>query len=105
MDDAPGTVTQFIEGSRARGHHGGFLAVLGGEIAGSAMCCLLRSPYPEVIRPEARCRGYIWSVYTVPAHRGQGVGQGPDGARREPFENHRLQTSRPPRFRCRRIDV
>ncbi|MCA1442978.1 GNAT family N-acetyltransferase [Ensifer sp. IC4062] len=75
VDDAAQRVIAFIEETRAAGHHGGFLAVIDGEIAGSAMCCLLRSPYPEVIRPERRLMGYIWSVYTETSQRGKGVGK------------------------------
>jgi GNAT superfamily N-acetyltransferase len=74
-DDAASKVASFIEETRAGEHHGGFLALVDGEIAGSAICCLLRSPYPEVIRRERRLRGYIWSVYTVSAHRGKGIGK------------------------------
>lgn len=68
-------VASFIEESRGSGGHGGFLAVIDGEIVGSAMCCLLRSPYPEVIKREHRLRGYIWSVYVTPTWRGQGLGK------------------------------
>jgi GNAT superfamily N-acetyltransferase len=77
-DFVPGAsdvVAHFIENSRAHSQHGGFLAVVDGEIAGSAMCCLLHSPYPDVIKPERRLRGYIWSVFTVPSYRGRGVGK------------------------------
>ena len=44
-----------------------------GNFAGSVMCCLLRSPYLDVLRPDPRRRGYIGSVYTVPCHRGKGI--------------------------------
>lgn len=74
-DDAPAKVAAFIEDAREHGRHGGYLAVVDGEIAGSVMCCLLRSPYPEVIKPDRRRRGYIWSVYTTPGHRRKGVGR------------------------------
>ena len=73
--DAAETVTQFIDENRNNGHHGGFLATIDGAVAGSAMCSLLRSPYPEVIKPVIRRRGYIWSVYTEPNYRGKGVGK------------------------------
>ena len=74
-EDAMETVARFIKDSRAAARHGGFLAIIDGEIVGSTMCCLLRSPYPDVIRPDRRLRGYIWSVFTVPTHRGRGVGK------------------------------
>lgn len=68
-------VLEFIEECRQDGVHGGFLAIVDGEIAGSSMCCLLREPYPKVILPSKRLRGYIWSVYTTPAHRRKGIGR------------------------------
>jgi ribosomal protein S18 acetylase RimI-like enzyme len=74
-DDARAKVAAFIEEARRQGGYGGYVAVIDGEIAGSVMCCLLRSPYPEVIRPDRRLRGYIWSVYTAPGHRHKGVGR------------------------------
>jgi GNAT superfamily N-acetyltransferase len=37
------------------------------------LCCLLRSPYPDVVKQERRLRGYIFSVFTVPSYRGTGV--------------------------------
>ena len=73
--DAAHAVGGFIEESRADGSHGGFLAIIHVDIAGSAMACLLRSPYPEVIKPGLKRRGYIWSVYTEPSYRGRGVGK------------------------------
>jgi ribosomal protein S18 acetylase RimI-like enzyme len=73
--DATEAVARFIGEARSDGSHGGFLAIVNGEIAGSAICCLLRSPYPEVIKPAVRRRGYIWSVYTEPRYRGKGVGK------------------------------
>lgn len=73
--DAPAKVAAFIEETRGHGGHGGYVAVVDGEIAGSAMCCLLHSPYPEVIKPDRRLRGYIWSVYTAPGQRRKGVGR------------------------------
>lgn len=73
--NAADAVAQFIEENRNCGQHGGFLATVEGDIAGSAMCCLLRSPYPDVIKPVVRRRGYIWSVYTEPNYRGKGVGK------------------------------
>jgi len=73
--DAQQRVLDFIEDCRQDGVHGGFLAIVDGEIAGSAMCCLLREPYPNVIATNKRLRGYIWSVYTAPAHRRKGIGR------------------------------
>jgi GNAT superfamily N-acetyltransferase len=73
--DAADAVRRFIEECRADGSHGGFLAIVDGDVAGSAMACLLRSPYPEVIKPGIKRRGYIWPVYTKPAYRGRGVGK------------------------------
>jgi len=72
--DAAHAVSRFIEETRADGSHRGFLAIIDGNVAGSAMACLLRSPYPEVIKPTIRKRGYIWSVYTAPSYRGRGIG-------------------------------
>jgi GNAT superfamily N-acetyltransferase len=74
-DDARERVSDFIEQCRKHAHHGAFIATIDGEVAGSVVCCLLRSPYPDVIEPEHRMRGYIWSVFTTPGHRRKGVGK------------------------------
>jgi ribosomal protein S18 acetylase RimI-like enzyme len=74
-EDARTRMADFIDESRERGCHGGYMAIIDGEIAGSVICCLLRSPYPEVIKSDRRLRGYIWSVYTAPKHRRKGVGR------------------------------
>ncbi|ARQ12254.1 GCN5-related N-acetyltransferase protein (plasmid) [Rhizobium etli] len=50
-----------------------FLAVVDDEIAGSVSCQLHQSPFPEVIRPEQRLHGYIWSVYVAEAFRRRGI--------------------------------
>ena len=73
--DAAHTVGRFIEDSRAEGSHRGFLAVMDGDVAGSAIACLLLSPYPDVIKPGVIRRGYIWSGYTEPFYRGGGIGK------------------------------
>lgn len=73
--NAADAVSRFMEECRVDGNHGGFLAIIEGDAAGSAMACLFRSPYPEVIKPGIKKRGYIWSVYTKPAYRGRGVGK------------------------------
>ena len=73
--DASNAVSRFIEESRTDGSHGGFLAIVDGDIAGSAIACLLRSPYPEVVKPGVKRRGYIWAVYTEPFYRGRGIGK------------------------------
>lgn len=73
--DARETVVRFIEENRGNRTHAGFVARIDGQIAGSAICCLLRSPFPDVLKPDVRRRGYIWSVYTVRSHRGKGVGK------------------------------
>ncbi|AGS23970.1 GCN5-related N-acetyltransferase protein (plasmid) [Rhizobium etli bv. mimosae str. Mim1] len=59
----------FLRSGREERRLASFLAVVDDEIAGSVSCQLRQSPFPEVIRPEQRLHGYIWSVYVAEAFR------------------------------------
>ncbi|MBB2752844.1 UNVERIFIED_ORG: hypothetical protein GGI57_003553 [Rhizobium aethiopicum] len=63
--DAAARILSFIRTGREERRLTSFLAVVDGEIAGSASCQLHQSPFPEVIREEQRLHGYIWSVYVA----------------------------------------
>ncbi|ACI59361.1 ribosomal protein S18 acetylase RimI-like enzyme [Rhizobium leguminosarum] len=63
----------FIKSGREERRLTSFLAIVDGEIAGSASCQLHQSPFPEVIREEQRLHGYIWSVYVADAFRRRGI--------------------------------
>ncbi|HEV7254273.1 MAG TPA: GNAT family N-acetyltransferase [Mesorhizobium sp.] len=74
-DDALDVTLAFIRHARARLGLGTFLAFLDGEVAGSAACNLQIPTDPEVIRPEIRRHGYIWSVYVDPRFQHRGIGR------------------------------
>jgi len=71
--DAAARILSFIRSGREERRLTSFLAVVDGDIAGSASCQLHQSPFPEVIRPEQRLHGYIWSVYVADAFRRRGI--------------------------------
>lgn len=71
--DAAARILSFIRSGREERRLTSSLAVVDGDIAGSASCQLHQSPFPEVIRPEQRLHGYIWSVYVADAFRRRGI--------------------------------
>lgn len=73
--DARDKVRAFIDHARSHRSLGLFLAAWDGEPAGSLACNLLTPAYPEVIRPELRRHGYIWSVYVEPRFGRRGIGR------------------------------
>jgi ribosomal protein S18 acetylase RimI-like enzyme len=73
LPDAPARVLQFIREGRTYRNSAAFLAIVDGEVAGSAVCQTHVSPFPEVILPLHRQFGYIWSVYVEPKCRRGGL--------------------------------
>lgn len=71
--DAAARILSFIRSGRDERRLTSFLAIVDGDIAGSASCQLHQSPFPEVIRPEQRLHGYIWSIYVGDAFRRRGI--------------------------------
>jgi ribosomal protein S18 acetylase RimI-like enzyme len=71
--DARASVLRFIAEEAEGGGLGLFVAFVGEVVAGSLACGPMRCPYPEVVAEPYRKFGYIWSVYTEPWARGQGV--------------------------------
>ncbi|WP_064696713.1 GNAT family N-acetyltransferase [Rhizobium aegyptiacum] len=71
--DAAARVLSFLRSGRDERRLTSFLAIADDEIAGSVSCQLQQSPFPEVIRPEQRLHGYIWSVYVAEAFRRRGI--------------------------------
>ncbi|NNU67851.1 GNAT family N-acetyltransferase (plasmid) [Rhizobium indicum] len=71
--DARARILSFIRSGREERRLSSFLAIIDGDIAGSASCQLHQSPFPEVIRPEQRLHGYICSVYVADAFRRRGI--------------------------------
>jgi ribosomal protein S18 acetylase RimI-like enzyme len=71
--DAAARILSFIRSGREERRLTSFLAIVDGEIAGSASCQLHQSPFPEVIREAQRLHGYIWSVYVADAFRRRGI--------------------------------
>jgi len=74
-DDALEATLAFMRDARERLGLRTFLAFVDGEAAGSAACNLHLPVYPEVIRPEIRRHGYIWSVYVDPRFQRRGLGR------------------------------
>ena len=58
-----GSVSKWLRSSRR----------LDGTVVGSVACQLQQLPYPDVVVPEFRKHGYIWSVFVEPAARRRGV--------------------------------
>ena len=73
--DARAQVHAFLAAGRRKRELGAFLAVEGEAVAGSAICQLHISPYPEVIDPRHRLFGYILSVFVDARFRRRGVGR------------------------------
>lgn len=71
--DAAARILSFLRSGREERRLASFLAIVDDEIAGSVSCQLHQSPFPEVIRPEQRLHGYIWSVYVAEAFRRRGI--------------------------------
>jgi ribosomal protein S18 acetylase RimI-like enzyme len=71
--DAIEQVLAFLDVGREQHELAVFFAVDGDAIVGSAGCQLHTSPFPEVIKPEHRRFGYIWSVYVEPTHQRKGI--------------------------------
>ncbi|MBX5153607.1 GNAT family N-acetyltransferase [Rhizobium lentis] len=71
--DAVARILSFLRSGREERRLASFLAIVDDEIAGSVSCQLHQSPFPEVIRPEQRLHGYIWSVYVAEAFRRRGI--------------------------------
>jgi ribosomal protein S18 acetylase RimI-like enzyme len=71
--DAAARILSFIRSGREERRLTSFLAIVDGEIAGSASCQMHQSPFPEIIQPEQRLHGYIWSVYVADAFRRRGI--------------------------------
>lgn len=66
-------VRSFIDEARQASELRAFLCRTEGQAIGSAACQVRRAPYPEVLQPEVRKIGYIWSVYVAPTHRRRGI--------------------------------
>jgi len=71
--DAETRTLAYIAEARAEWRLGAFIAEEGSEAAGSAACQLFPSPYPDIVAPEHRLFGYIWSVYVDPRFRRRGI--------------------------------
>lgn len=71
--DAEERISRFIADGREKRQLASFLAVSGDKVVGSASCQKHMSPFPEIIKPEFRQHGYIWSVFVEPDHRRQGL--------------------------------
>jgi ribosomal protein S18 acetylase RimI-like enzyme len=71
--DAASRIMAYIRSGREERRLASFLAIVDGEIAGSASCQLHQSPFPEIIQPAQRLHGYIWSVYVAEAFRRRGI--------------------------------
>jgi ribosomal protein S18 acetylase RimI-like enzyme len=72
-EDSLEIVHAFLREGRDRHELASFIAFDGQLAAGSVSCCLNIKAYPTVLKREHSHEGYIWSVYTDPAHRGQGI--------------------------------
>jgi len=71
--DALERTLQFIATARNAFEGGCVLAESGGTVRGSVGFQIQAPQFPEVLRPELRKVGYIWSVYVDPESRGQGI--------------------------------
>jgi ribosomal protein S18 acetylase RimI-like enzyme len=101
LPDARQRVLAFLAEARAELAFGGFVGRTGGAVVASACCGVRRSPYPEVIRPEHRKVGYVWSLYVDPRHRRRGLARRLDRGLSRPSQEHRLPDGAPPLLRCR----
>ena len=73
MDDHRDRVRAFLSDGRKHYQLGAIIASEAGEKVGSCSYQLQLSPFPEVMRPQLRRLGYIWTVYVKPEWRRQGV--------------------------------
>ena len=71
--DAEARALAYIAEARAERRLGVFIAEEGSEAIGSAAGQLFPSPYPDIVAPEHRLFGYIWSVYVDPRFRRRGI--------------------------------
>ncbi|MBC2774986.1 GNAT family N-acetyltransferase [Rhizobium sp. AQ_MP] len=71
--DADQVARSFLEHGRSERKLASFIAMDGDKPAGSVSCQLHMVPYPAVLKQEHMLHGYIWTVYTDPAYRGQGI--------------------------------
>lgn len=71
--DAEACVQRFIQEGRAHRQLGVFLALVDGLVVGSSACQLHLSPYPDVVVPQVRKFGYVWSVFVEAEHRRKGI--------------------------------
>lgn len=72
-EDADQIARSFLQQGRSERKLASFIALDGGKPTGSISCQLHMVPYPAVLKQEHMLHGYVWSVYTDPAYRGQGV--------------------------------
>ncbi|MCJ8521235.1 ribosomal protein S18 acetylase RimI-like enzyme [Pseudorhizobium tarimense] len=75
-EDAEEVARQFLYEGRRERKLASFIAFEGKRPAGSISCQLHMVPYPAVLKPEHMLHGYIWTVYTDPSMRGQGIAGG-----------------------------
>lgn len=73
LPDARRRVLAFLGEARTDMEFGGFVGRTEGMVVASACCGVRRSPYPEVILPEHRKVGYVWSLFVDPRHRRRGL--------------------------------
>nr|WP_289852591.1 GNAT family N-acetyltransferase [Mesorhizobium liriopis] len=71
--DAEDMVRAFIAEGRLSQKLGVFVAFIEGEPVGSVACQLQTANYPNLLKPETRTNGYVWSVFVDDAHRGKGI--------------------------------
>jgi ribosomal protein S18 acetylase RimI-like enzyme len=71
--EARARVLAFLREGRRHFELGAFLALSGDGVIGSACAEVRRAPYPEVLVPEVRKVGYLWSVWVDPAFRRRGA--------------------------------
>jgi ribosomal protein S18 acetylase RimI-like enzyme len=72
-EDSFHIVYSFLRQGRDRHGLASFIAFDEKVAAGSVSCRLNVRAYPTVLKRDHSHEGYIWSVYTDPAYRGQGV--------------------------------
>jgi ribosomal protein S18 acetylase RimI-like enzyme len=71
--DAGEIARAFIRRSRMDCEGGAVVAIEDMQMVGSVAYQVHAPLFPEVLRPEVRKIGYIWSVYVNPKWRGQGL--------------------------------
>ncbi len=73
LPDSATIVRAFIDEARHASEFKAFLCRTEGVAVASAACQVRHAPYPEVLQPEVRKIGYIWSLYVAPTHRRRGI--------------------------------